>query len=288
MLFLLPVFGSIIKSWYQLLQKQVLNRGVSEYVAVWSIALGSIIMSLSLPFLPSPRMDLFFWAVLAGSAIIWVLADLLEAKALQTMPVSVLLPITSLGVVASGIVAWAVLGETPTALGLLGVLLILVGIYLIELKVFDVKEFFLPFKLLFSRKGTCLVLLTLPMYGLNGTLDKMGVVHSGSALYYMILNHLVAMGFFSLLFYKRLYRERSQIIKHRWSLALLGTLNVVFAIMFGYLYKSMDVLYVVALSQLTILFNAIGGHFILKEEEFGQRFAAAIFVVLGTILLFIA
>ncbi len=208
-----------------------------------------------------------------------------DAKALRALDVSLILPIYSLGLVFTGVAAWLVLGEVPTPLGLAGVALIVGGVYLVELRSLSPRDALLPFRALFSNRAVWLLLPAFALYSVSSVLDKVGVLSSGSPVVYNVMNHCVGMALFTLVFWKRIFAHRGAIRANIGTFAALGTINVGFSLMSVFMYQTMDVLYVAALLQLSVLFNVVGGCVLFKEEGLARKLAAGTLIVAGSALL---
>ena len=88
------------------------------------------------------------------------------------------------------ITAPILVGEFPSLLGLGGVVLIVVGSYLlnIDLKNMSVLE---PLRAIIRNKGTRLMLIVATLWGISGAFDKMALNNSSVFQYITFLNIVV-------------------------------------------------------------------------------------------------
>ncbi len=108
------------------------KRSTTFSVVVFSQLSGLILVLLSLPFLPasSPTVNDFAWGAASGLAGGIGVALLYRGLAIGVM--SVVAPVTAVCAVVIPLVVGAALGERPTGLALLGVLLALLAIILVS------------------------------------------------------------------------------------------------------------------------------------------------------------
>ena len=88
---------NFLRTGYKLLQKTLLNKGLDEYLILWAITLGTIVISLLLLVIPIPKTDWLFWAVCIGSALSWLYGDILDIKAREELNfiIRILVPLVS-------------------------------------------------------------------------------------------------------------------------------------------------------------------------------------------------
>ncbi|HIG94277.1 MAG: hypothetical protein QT05_C0052G0046 [archaeon GW2011_AR13] len=277
---------NFLRTGYKLLQKTLLNKGLDEYLILWAITLGTIVISLLLLVIPIPKTDWLFWAVCIGSALSWLIGDILDIKATKITDISIIAPIYAFGIIFTGILAWIILGEIPSLIGFIGIILIIIGAYFLELREFNINKIHLPFKIIFTNKGTWLILIAFFFYSLNNVLDKIGIAHTNNLLFYGIINHIIAMTIFTIIIHKKIISNKKVILDNKTSLIILGILNLTFSLIGLSLYKFMEVVYVAAIFNLSILFEIIGGHFMFKEDNFRNRLIAGLLIILGITLIF--
>src|SRR3989339_304190 len=254
---------NFLRTGYKLLQKTLLNKGLDEYLILWAITLGTIVISLLLLVIPIPKTDWLFWAVCIGSALSWLIGDILDIKATKITDISIIAPIYAFGII-----------------------LIIIGAYFLELREFNINKIHLPFKIIFTNKGTWLILIAFFFYSLNNVLDKIGIAHTNNLLFYGIINHIIAMTIFTIIIHKKIISNKKVILDNKTSLIILGILNLTFSLIGLSLYKFMEVVYVAAIFNLSILFEIIGGHFMFKEDNFRNRLIAGLLIILGITLIF--
>src|SRR3989339_840355 len=242
---------NFLRTGYKLLQKTLLNKGLDEYLILWAITLGTIVISLLLLVIPIPKTDWLFWAVCIGSALSWLIGDILDIKATKITDISIIAPIYAFGIIFTGILAWIILGEIPSLIGF-----------------------------------TWLILIAFFFYSLNNVLDKIGIAHTNNLLFYGIINHIIAMTIFTIIIHKKIISNKKVILDNKTSLIILGILNLTFSLIGLSLYKFMEVVYVAAIFNLSILFEIIGGHFMFKEDNFRNRLIAGLLIILGITLIF--
>jgi len=106
-----------------------------------------------------PHVSNKFTVLMITSAIFDLVAFILSLWAIKLSPISLLAPINSFNPVFVTIIAMFTLHEIPTSQKLIGILIIVLGSYFLNIT--DVKNGLLaPFKRLFSDKGVKLAFIT--------------------------------------------------------------------------------------------------------------------------------
>ena len=170
--------------------------------------------------------------------------------------------------------------EQLSLLGIIGIGLIIVGVYALHLTSFSRRTFLVPFLTLKSRSS-------LWALGTGGTIvvyslvDKIGV----SNVYPPVYIYLMFVGAFILLSPYVLMKKRVLLFEE-WQKNKYAILAVGFLALFTYLLvlfamQMSKVSYIVALRESGILFSALYGTFWLHESHRDQKIVGAILIFLG-------
>ncbi len=235
-----------------------------------------------------PQVTEKFYFFMFISSILDVTAFCAGYWAMRHTQISLLAPLSAFTPVFATFFGFLFLHEIPTIPKLLGIVIIVSGMYL--LNVSDIKEgFFTPIKKLISDKGVRLFFVQVFLFGLTPIFQKQALFETSpvTPLYAPFF------GFFLVSLYLSFYAVRK--IKHE-SIAIKK--NIKFFLLFGALtalaqfagYTVFSLTYVgyaTAIFSLGALFTVLMGGLILKESHLKERLLGASVMILGTILLVI-
>src|SRR6266702_3942084 len=123
-----------------------------------------------------PQIDPVFVAALLGAAAFNWGATLLSTHALDRADASLVTPLLTFNPAFTVLVAWIVLGETPGLREGLGIVVILLGVYLLEVQ--DARTGLLaPLFILGSRSGALMAILASGLWGTTTVLEKLAIEH---------------------------------------------------------------------------------------------------------------
>jgi len=168
---------ALLTSFNPILYKRIL-RDAEPLVVVWGVTLlalpllGLFTLALTPQF---PRLDgLFLFSVL-GSAGLNVVAHLALTKALKLEDASLVTPLLIFSPVFTLLIASLFLGEMPSARGVLGVGLVVMGAYWLNRSGAGWRA---PFKSLTLKPGVALVLLAGLLWAITPLLEKTAIRHT--------------------------------------------------------------------------------------------------------------
>ncbi|MBI4079043.1 MAG: DMT family transporter [Candidatus Levybacteria bacterium] len=288
MWFWLSLLFAIWISVGMIISKHVL-RGVSPSV------LSAALAFLTVPFLllitlatagGIPSTDWVFWFGVLGSAFLNVFATLLSYTAIKHAPVSILAPIASFNPLFTALFAFAFLGENLKLAGVIGIVLIVVGSYFLNIK--DIKHsLFRPFSVLFGNRFVRFFLLANFIWAITPIFEKTAILHTvpqsgvfaaaaGSSLLFLFLIPVVKKGV------PKPFLELGRNWKWFILLSILGAVGYWAAFT---AYSLANLGYVTSVFRLSIIFTIFWGWLFFKEERIKERLLGAIVMITGTILL---
>ncbi|OGH15133.1 MAG: hypothetical protein A2860_00050 [Candidatus Levybacteria bacterium RIFCSPHIGHO2_01_FULL_37_33] len=128
-----------------------------------------------------PHATANFYLYIGIAAILDTIAFVSSYVAISQSSISLISPISSFSPVFTTLIAIFVLNEVPTPLKFAGILLVVVGAYL--LNVADVKQGALtPFKTLFSHKGVLLFLLANFLWSITPIFQKKAIFETSPSV----------------------------------------------------------------------------------------------------------
>ena len=233
-----------------------------------------------------------FWLALAVAGSLGTIATLLFLRALKNSDLSIALPLITFTPIFTLIVSPILIGKTeiPSALGVVGILLIFIGSYVLNIKERH-AGFLAPFKILLKNKGAVSILIVSFLYSITSVYDKIGS-HATSALFWaLVTNAITALIFFPVCIYRSNKHFKKginilSIVKKTLPIlliiSLLNALSNIFqltAVQLGL------VAYVIAIKRSGIVLALLLGYIFFKEKDIKERMAGAILMVAGVIFL---
>lgn len=189
---LFALLATLLTSWLPILNKRLLQDGRPALVA-WAVntallpilATGTLLVTqcslragqAGLPVACTPHLPqvngLFVVALLA-SAVLNGAATLLSIRALAQVDASLVSPLLSFNPAFTLLVAWLTLQETPEVVPTLGVALVLLGAYLLEVEQARIG-LLAPLRMLLRHPGTVLAVVASALWGTTTVLEKLAI-----------------------------------------------------------------------------------------------------------------
>lgn len=176
------------------------------------------------------------------------------------------------------------LGESLSLPGILGILIVVFGAYIIGFPTFSATHFVRPIRLLKDRSYQLawLTALIISLYSVN---DKLGVRYVHPFVYLYLVHMLTCILFSSYVLIKKkgtLFRELS---KNTWPI-IIGSIMIPSSyLLILYAMTVENVSYIVAVRQLSIVFAVLLGNLLLKEGHGLIRFLASLCIFSGVFLI---
>lgn len=283
----LALGAALLTSFNPVLYKRML-RDTEPVVLVWGVTLLSLPLLGIFAFILSPALpsiDGVFVASVLGSAILNVIAHLASTKALKLADISLVTPLLIFSPVFTVLISIVFLNEIPSVTGMLGVVLVLIGAYVIN---YDTEyDWLTPFKSLMLTPGVGLVLLAGLLWAITPLFEKTAILHTEPESPRFAA--LVSTGLLTLILSPFVMaRGKSKVVgmmRHRTSLLLAGLIAGTAPIL-GYTAFSLGYVgYVTTLFKLSTLLTVIWGSVLLKEGDFRPRLSASMIMVVGAILI---
>lgn len=261
--------------------KRAMERGADGRFLVFVRYVLSI--PLLLPFLSRgiPPLDATFWLLHLPWIPLETAALYLYIHAIRISPLSLTLPLLSLTPLFLVFTGWIFLGERVGVLGFLGILLVVIGSYVLNLQ--SAREGPLePFRAIFREKGSRYMVIVAFIYSLTSILGKQLVRHSDP--FYFSVHYAVAMSV--ALAPAGLRTLRPAVHRPLLPLILLSALFFSLMILFHMLAIQIAlVAYMIALKRLSGTFGVIYGRVFFGERAFGTRLLGSLMMVAGGVLI---
>ena len=224
------------------------------------------------------------WAVIWTSGFIHVVYTIVLGKAYEEGDLSLVYPLARSAPLF--VTLWAVLflEERLTVGSLTGILLVVLGAYIIGFRTLEWREFIKPLSSL-KDKPYQLALLTALLVSLYSIADKIGVRHMDPFVFYylLLLPRLT-------LYLPYIVKTRYADIMAEWrtnkgSILLVGVIQFLGYLLVLYAMTLTQVSYIVAVRQVSVVFAVLMGTALLREKYGLVRLVASSFIFLGVFLI---
>jgi drug/metabolite transporter (DMT)-like permease len=185
---LLVVASSLGWSGFDLLRK-LLVRKVAPVALLFLLTAGTVpLFAVWLAIDGAAAPGSGYLAPALGSVLLNVVANLLFLTGMRRAPISVTVPLLSLTPVFTTLTAIPLLGERPSAIGVMGILLVIAGAIWLNWP----RQTLAAGELRHSLRGALMVAVTALLWSLTPPLDKMAVERASAPLHALVLTAGVA------------------------------------------------------------------------------------------------
>jgi len=287
------VFYALHGAW----SKRVAGR-TGPLVAAWALfafALPVLAGYLLISGVPSlgPR----FWPVLAVNCMLNVAASYLFLSALDAGDLGITFPLLTLTPLFVIPVELALLGELPGPWGVVGILMVVAGVYLLNFRDRHLG-FLAPFAALFQSRGARLSLAVAVIWSVTGTLDRVAVLESSPAFYGVGLAVGLSVLFLPLIWLQRRRNRREGSAVGGGPGPRIGTGTACLLLVHGFLFGVMFIVqmealrlaltsYVLSIKRTGAILAVALGWLAFREGGLGSRMAGTAVTVAGVAVLVI-
>lgn len=231
-----------------------------------------------------------WWGIAIGviSGIVHGTYWITHAKAYEHGDLSHVYPIMRAAPLLVVPFAWIFLNEHISLVGFVGILLMVLGVYVVNMKSVTLKTVFEPIKSITYERATQWAVVTLLLVTAYSLIDKagVGIVHPIVFTYYFTVFGFVFFSFF--VFAKKCGLMMHEVGENKKTILLNGFLGVSGYALSLIALTMAHVSYVTGLRQTSVLFAVLMGGQLLQERYRAIRFTAAILMVVGAVLISVA
>ena len=269
-----------------ILNKKALNN-INASLVSWAL------FAFSIPFLiyPAfkdglPNLNTVFWLATTASVFGFAYLKTLALKSLKGNLMSEVVPLAFFSVLSQYIFGLIFLSEGLRAIPLIGLLLIIVGGYV--LKVEEAKEdFFRPFKLLLTNKGSQAYLFAMVMMPLTSVLDKFALLNIDpvNPSFLLLLENVMTTILIGFYMTRKDRRWVADLKNNFWSLCLNGLVYTVLALLFLYGITTGAIALVSGVKKLEVFFALIFAWLVFGDKPRKSVWLGSLIMLIGVILI---
>lgn len=265
-------------------KRAMMQAPESEWLVGWvRLAYAVPFLLMGLWFVPRPSLDATFWLVIACMLPLEVGSYVLYLRAIRTSPLSLTLPLLAFTPLFLILTSYVILGERPTPLGVLGILLISSGSYLLNLH--EIRTGWLgPLRSLARDPGAQAMLAVALVYSVTSVLGKVGLQHSSPTFFAIVYFGILGAVFTPLSFWKTRPSPRS-LVSQPIRFLLIGFFYFCM-ILFHYLaLERVAVPYMISVKRTSMVFSVLYGWALFQEPHIRQRLLACAVMLTGACLI---
>lgn len=276
---------SVLNAFFDSLKDLIGKKGlkeIDEYTLAFSLRFFALLLFLPLLLIYEiPEIKQEFWLALFASGSINILTTVLYMKALKYSELSLVKPITTFTPLFLLITSPLIVGEIPSFLGLCGVILIVLGAYILNIKQIR-KNFSAPLKALFKEKGVKLMFIVAFLWSISSNFDKIGVTSSSPIFWIIAIHVFISICLFPFA-YKKLCKKRfKDSVKILIPLGFVSGISLLCQMI---AIKLALVAYVISIKRTSSIISVIFGYLFLNEKNVKERFFGAFIMVVGVIFI---
>jgi drug/metabolite transporter (DMT)-like permease len=241
-------------------------------------------MVLALLFLPPAVPDRTFWLAIAAALPLELAAFFLYMRALKLSPLSLSLPFLAFTPVFMILTGRLILDEALTAGGVLGILLIVLGAYVLNFS--KMKSGLLgPIRAVMREPGSWIMLLVSFVYSITAPIGKVAILHSNPWFFAAVYNLALSVVIVSLWPVAAGTERARGIFARPGPMLLIGLMAAMenFAHMMAI--AQVEAAYMIAVKRLSLLFGVLYGACWFGEENIRERLAGAAIMIAGVFLI---
>lgn len=224
----------------------------------------------------------FFIGVI-GSGAINIVTTILYMKAIEKSDISKVMPMLSFTPLFLLVTSPLILGETIHLLGIVGILFVVIGSYLLNLDL-SKNSILEPFKGLVREKGTRYMLIVSFLWSFSANFDKLSILNSSILQHIIFVNIIIVFGVTTTIYFWKGIEFRK--IKTEFKGLSLISFFTTLAFIFHMTALSLTyVAYVVSFKRMSGLIAVFLGYFILGEGKLKERFLGSFVMFIGVLLI---
>ena len=283
---LLAILTAFFESLRDVFNKKNLRK-FDEYIVTWILASFTALFLVPLVLLTGmPELNPEFWVALFVSGSLNTIAFFLFIRAIKSADLSLVAPMTAFTPFFLLMTSPLIVGEFPKPISLVGVLLVVLGSYIVNLDR-QWQGYLAPFRALLNETGPRLALIVAFLWSITSTVDKIGVLNSAPLFWVMSVYGFIAIALLPITLYKWRYSFR-QLAQQAYSLIAIGLFNSIAVALQMITLKLTLVIYAIAIKRNSVVFSVLFGYFFFREGKIVNRIIGAIVMVLGAIAIAIS
>jgi drug/metabolite transporter (DMT)-like permease len=227
----------------------------------------------------------FGWAMLVGGSLN-VIAFSLYIRAIKISDLSLTVPLVTLTPLFLLVTSPLIVGEWASPMDAIGVLLIIIGSYILNISARrsgaagqGFKSYFAPIQAMVHNPGSRLMLIVALIWSVTSTVDKVGVQNSSPLFWAAALFAFIGTAMIPLMIRRRRHGPRGS--RELLTLGAAGSINAIGVGLQMIALTLAPVAQVIAVKRMSALIAVILGHLLFQEQGIQERLLGASIMVAG-------
>lgn len=258
-------------------------KDIDEYMTSWLFRVVTTLLMVPLVIVSGmPSLSKQFWHALLVGGSLNTLTTLLYMKSLKYADVSLATPLLTFTPLFLLVTSPIIMGEYPSPAGVIGVIMIVVGAYVLNLN--DARQGLLkPLKLLVENRGARYMLLVAFIWSITSNYDKIGALASSTLFWIFGMNAYCSLLLTPLILKNKVFKSMS--IENIKPALMAGTMHAFMSVFQIAAVTMALVAYVIAIKRMNAIISVMLAKLLLEEREIKYRIAGAAFMVAGAVLI---
>jgi drug/metabolite transporter (DMT)-like permease len=233
------------------------------------------------PFITIPQLDATFWRVVILTLPLDLLAYVLYIEAIRVSPLSLTIPFLALTPTFLIGTSWVMVGEFPSKSGLVGILLVTMGAYLLNVHL--TKEgIWGPLHAIRRERGSLIMVGVAFIYSLTSNLGKIAINHSSPLFFSVLYFTLLTIVFY---IYALARGKAPRLFSKPKKFAPIGFFNAMMIITHFLGLELTKVSYLISIKRTSLLFSIFYGYVMFREENIRERLLGGLVMLAGAVLI---
>jgi len=286
--FAFALISALLSAFAAITQKKVLfNLGALEF----SFLLSILNLVFSIPFfffIDYGTINTLNLSILFAKSVIGVAAFLCVMISLKNLEISNALPLLALTPGFVAVFAFLLLGESLKSVEVIGLVLLIVGTFILESK--NMKKFVFPFNVFLRSKYHRFIIIALFLFTASSILDKLLLIKLNlSPISLTAFQHIYFAILFSIIYF--FFKRKEDITSVSIEKDNLGWIALISILTIGYRYTQIvavslaSVALVLAIKRTSVFWATIIGGKLFSDKDLLKRSIAAILILIGAILI---
>lgn len=295
MWFIFALTFALTNTFSVIIAKRVMKEA-SEYLYLWLVGFFTIpfLLLIVIFFFQIPQVDKTFILAVLASIILDVFAAIFAYRAIKISEISLVAPISAFNPVFTSFIALIFLREVINLRSWIGIILICVGAYILQLSkkekglFYSKTNFVYPIKTLLTHKGVMLSLVAYFIWAITPIFQKTAILHTTPTVPpFVSLTGMAGTNIiFGLMVMKSYPTNIFKITKKFLPLLILvGVLGGVGQAAAFMAFSQGSLGFVTAIFKLSMIFTVIFGWFFFKEKNIQDRLLGSLVMLGGVIFL---
>ena len=289
------ILFSVLTAFFESLKDVFSKKGLKtfdEYVIAWSLRILTLLFLFPLIFFfKLPLLGNRFWTALIIGGTLNVITTILYMKAIKHSDLSITVPMVTFTPAFLLITSPIIVGEFPDIYGLAGIVFIVSGSYILNIKQWE-KGIFAPFKALLREKGPRFMLLVAFFWSITSNFDKVGIKNSSVLFWIVAINCFSAILMAPIVILNsRMKKNKNQkknstvSLKNFKIILPIGIFSALLTICQMTAINLTLVAYVISIKRTSVIFSIVFAYFIFKEKGIKERLTGAFLMIIGVFLI---